>query len=118
MKLKNYLSIALIATFGTLSAKTYYISTTGSNTNSGLTPSLAWKTITYAASSSCPVLAGDTVYVKAGNYGAEYVSFQKNGVSGKPISYIGYQTTPGDSPNLNFKIGNALNASVMPLLDG
>jgi len=118
MKLSLYLSIALIATFGTVSAKKYYVSTTGNNSNSGLTLALPWKTITYAASSTCPVIGGDTVYVKAGNYGAEYVSFQKSGVSGKPICYIGYQATPGDSPNLNYKIGDALNAAVMPLLNG
>ena len=69
MKLSLYLSIALIATFGTVSAKKYYVSTTGNNSNSGLTLALPWKTITYAASSTCPVIGGDTVYVKAGNYG-------------------------------------------------
>src|SRR5688500_2689115 len=118
MKSVLLVSSLFVIIIGKVYAKTYYISTTGSNSNSGLTAALPWKTITYAASSSSPVIAGDIIYIKAGNYGAEYVSFQKSGSSGNPIVFEGYQTTPGDAPNLNFKMGDALNASVMPLLDG
>ena len=67
------LSVLIISIFflGSVQAKVYYVATSGSNTNSGLTLSLAWKTLTYAAGSSSPVAAGDTVYVKSGTYGAE-----------------------------------------------
>ena len=114
-----YLSlVVLLLSYGDAISKRYYISTTGSNSYSGLSQTNAWRTITYAASTSSPVTAGDTIYVKAGNYGQEYVNFDKSGAAGKPIVFLGYQTTPGDSPNLNFKMGTALNAAVMPLLDG
>lgn len=114
-----YLSlVVLLLSYGDAISKRYYISTTGSNSYSGLSQTNAWRTITYAASTSSPVTAGDTIYVKAGNYGQEYVNFDKSGAAGKPIVFLGYQTTPGDSPNLNFKMGTALNASLMPLLDG
>jgi hypothetical protein len=117
MKLSFLSPIALFMFFGNLSAKNYYVSTSGSNTNAGTSLTATWKTIAYASSSSL-LAAGDTVFVKAGNYGAENVSFSKSGVTTKPIVFMGYQTTPGDAPNLNFKIGNSLNASIMPLLDG
>lgn len=41
-----------------------------------------WKTITYAVGYNTPAKPGDTIYVKAGNYGAEYVNFIKSGTDG------------------------------------
>lgn len=80
--------------------KAYYISLTGSNSNDGLTPGTAWRTLTYAVSLSSPVAPGDVIYEKAGNYGNENIVFEKNGLPGSPITVIGYKTTPGDSPTL------------------
>ena len=57
------LSIFLSALFA--SATTYYVSTTGSNTNDGLTTTTAWRNIQYAANH---VVAGDTVQVLGGTY--------------------------------------------------
>lgn len=82
------------------SPKTYYISLTGSNSNDGLSPSTAWRTLTYAVGLSSPVVAGDVIYEKGGNYGNENIVFEKNGLPGSPITVIGYKTTPGDSPAL------------------
>ncbi len=96
----------------------YYISTTGNNANSGTSEAQAWRTITYAASSTSPVNPGDIVYIKAGNYGAENIAFETSGTAAAPILFAGYTNTPGDSPNLNHSFGDALDASVMPLLDG
>ncbi len=96
----------------------YYVSTTGNDANSGTSEALAWRTISYAASSSSPVQAGDIVYIKAGNYGAENIDFQKSGTAVLPILFEGYQNTPGDNPNTNHSFGDALDATVMPLLDG
>ncbi|MCP4883755.1 MAG: hypothetical protein GY908_08180, partial [Flavobacteriales bacterium] len=53
--------------------KVYYVSTRGSNSKSGTSKSNAWKTITYAASKA---RAGDVVYIKAGNYGKEYINMK------------------------------------------
>ncbi len=46
-------------------AKTYYVKPTGSNTNSGLTEPLAWKTTQHACST---LVAGDTAFIRAGTY--------------------------------------------------
>jgi len=102
----------------TKSEKTYFVSTSGNNSNSGLNEAQAWRTITYAASSSSPVQPGDTVYIKAGNYGNEKVIFQTSGTETSEITFKGYQNTPGDHPNLNHSFGEPLDASIMPLLDG
>ena len=96
----------------------YYVSTTGNNANSGLTEANAWRTINYILSASSPVMAGDTVFVKAGNYGNEVVIFEKSGTASDPIVIEGYQVIPGDNPNLNYSYGDNLDASVMPLIDG
>ncbi len=95
----------------------YYVSTTGDDANDGLSESQAWRTISYAASASSPVNAGDVVYVKAGNYGAEHVAFQTNGSDTLPILFMGYTTTPGDNPDLHHAFGDPLDSTVMPLLD-
>lgn len=96
-------------------ATTYYVATTGSDVNTGTSTSLAWRHISYATGK---VKAGDIVYVKAGNYGNEKVVMTINGTSTSPIIFEGYKNTPGDSPQLNYKYGDALDPAVMPLLDG
>ena len=48
-------------------------------------------------SAASPVLPGDTIFVKGGNYGNENVVL-KRVVPGSPITIIGYKNTPGDSP--------------------
>ena len=96
----------------------YYVSLSGNDNNTGLSEAQAWRTITFAASSNSPISAGDIVYIKAGNYGNENVAFQISGIVSQPITFEGYQSTPGDNPDLNYKFGDPLNAAVMPLLDG
>ncbi|MCB0429230.1 MAG: T9SS type A sorting domain-containing protein [Flavobacteriales bacterium] len=118
MKKLLILSAASLLWLGNAWSTTYYVNTAGSNSNSGLSEGNAWRTITFAAGYNSPVRPGDIVYVKAGNYGAEYVSFIQNGTSGSPITFEGYTNVPGDAPDLNFSMGDALDASVMPLLDG
>src|ERR1700682_3228222 len=68
------------------SATTYYVSTTGSNTNDGLTTTSAWRNVQYTANH---VVAGYTVQVLGGTYNetvnispsgsatAGYLTFQK-----------------------------------------
>lgn len=101
--------------------KTYYISSTGNNSNDGLTLATPWATTTYAASISSPVLPGDKVYIKSGTYSNENVVMQKNGLPGAPIEFIGYKTTPGDSPALIVNSGTpyaAYSNSEMPTFTG
>ncbi len=97
---------------------TYYVSPDGDDSNDGLTEATAWRTISYAASSESPVNAGDTVYIKAGDYGAEDIFIEKNFQPDAPrILFIGYKERPGDLDELPFEYGDDLDPSVMPLIN-
>ena len=77
--------------FGTV----YYISPTGSDSNTGLgiTDELAWLTITKANET---LTAGDTVEILAGTYstndGNAVINPDNAGTSGNPITYTNYST--------------------------
>lgn len=113
------ITILSILYLTTLSAQTtYYVSTTGSDTNNGLSETTAWQTIGFSASSLSPVSAGDTVYIKAGDYGLDDVFIEKNySPSDARISFIGYQNIPDDINSLNFNYGDNVDASIMPLIN-
>ena len=66
--LKWSICLSLIFTFDvtTAIAVTFYVSTTGGDTNSGASPTQAWRTIAKANASLNP---GDTVLIGAGSYG-------------------------------------------------
>lgn len=66
----------------------YYVAPGGSDANPG-TESQPWLTIQHAAET---VVAGDTVYIKAGTY-REHIELQN---SGSPGHYIVYTAYPGD----------------------
>ena len=71
------------------SATTYYVSTSGSNTNDGLTTTSAWRNIQYAANH---VVAGDTVQVLGGTYN-ETVNIPAPGSA--TAGYITFQNYAG-----------------------
>jgi hypothetical protein len=71
------------------SGATFYVSTTGSDSNAG-TYSAPWLTIQHAANT---VTAGATVYVLGGTY-KEAVNFPNSGTAGEPITFESY---PGQS---------------------
>ncbi len=116
---KQLLVTLAIFSFLNLSAQTtYYVSLAGSNSNNGLSETTAWRTISYAASSASPVSAGDTVYIKAGDFGLEEIFIDKNySINDARISFIGYQNTPGDISAFNFAYGDDVDPSVMPLIN-
>ncbi len=118
--MKKLITIILTIAISTIGVaqNIYYVSPCGNDSNSGLSKINAWRTITYAASSVSPVVAGDTVFIKAGNYGNENVIFEKDGTAENRITFEGYQTVPGDNPDLGWEYGDSLDANVMPLLDG
>ncbi|MBS1547132.1 MAG: T9SS type A sorting domain-containing protein [Bacteroidetes bacterium] len=100
---RRLLFLGLLTALGTSAlATTYYVGLGGSNAQNGLSPSTAWATLTYAAGASSPVGPGDTVFVKAGNYGNEQVLFAKIGTALAPVVFEGYTITPGDAPQLNY----------------
>ena len=69
------------------SATTYYVSTSGSDSNPG-TQAAPWKTIQKAANT---MVAGDTVYILAGVY-KEKVNIPKSGEPEKYITFSNYGT--------------------------
>lgn len=64
-----------------VSASTWFVSPTGSNSNPG-TQALPWLTITYAVSR---IAAGDTLYLETGTY-SEQVTLSQSGIAGAPIA--------------------------------
>lgn len=76
---------------------TYYVTTSGSDSNNGLTEGTAFATPGYAAGQA--TTSGDLVYIKSGTY---TLSTTTSNVSGGPLSISrgvsveGYQTTAGD----------------------
>ena len=74
-----------LAISGAADAATYYVAKTGSDSNPG-TEAQPWLTITKAANT---IVAGDTVYVKAGTY-SEQVIPANSGTSGSYITYSVY----------------------------
>ena len=73
-------------------AATYYVSPTGSDSNSGTLAS-PWKTLAKAVSS---VSSGDTVYLRAGTWNEKLWFSNKN-----YTSYVTFQNYPGESPTLD-----------------
>lgn len=62
--------------------------------------------------------AGDTVWIEKGNYGNIQLTSTNDGTVGAPIKYIGYKTTPGDSPSLPFVPETQFDQTEMPLIEG
>lgn len=88
---KNKLSLAvliIIAHTSSVSSQTFYVSTTGSDSNLGTITS-PWATIQHAAEKLEP---GQKVYIRSGEY-LEYVTFSKSGTAKNPITFEAY---PGE----------------------
>ena len=66
------------------SGKTYYVSTQGNDSNDGLTPQTAWRTLQFAAEQVTP---GDSVKILAGTY--QGFTLQRSGLSGAYITFCG-----------------------------
>lgn len=96
-------------------AATYYVTTSGNNANPGTSEALAWRTISNAAARA---VAGDTVHIRAGNYGAEQVVFANNGAAALPIVFEGYRLAPGDNPPMTNAWNSEPDPAYLPLLDG
>lgn len=76
-------------------AATYYVATTGNNSNPG-TSTKPWKTIAYAVKN---MVAGDTTYVRNGTYREGEIRFSRSGTQSAPIKLL---NAPGEFPIINF----------------
>lgn len=74
---------------------TYYVDTTGSNSNPG-TEKKPWRTVAYAVDN---MVAGDTTYVRTGTYNEGLIRFKNSGTQTAPIRLLNY---PGESPVIDF----------------
>ncbi|MBD0778835.1 hypothetical protein HPE56_13610 [Maribacter sp. ANRC-HE7] len=100
----------------------YYVTITGKANNNGRSEATAWS-IQHAFATA---VAGDVVYVKAGNYASVNITSKRSGTSGNPIKFIGYNTTPGDITATNgptytkddwLENGQDLPDNIMPHLE-
>ena len=122
MKIRNgmFYNMVLLWVFSLVilvNATTYYVTTSGNDSNSGLSEGSAWKTISYATTH---VAAGDIVYIKAGTYSGENITLP-DGDASNPILFEGYKNTPGDVTNIDwwdYETNKDLDPAKMPLLDG
>lgn len=85
-------AVMALASIGA-NAATYYVATTGNDSNPG-TQASPWRTIQAAANKAN---AGDTVLVAGGTY-AEKVTFTRSGAAGQPIVF---QAMTGQTPVIN-----------------
>jgi len=93
-----------------------YVSHFGNDSNDGLTKATAWKSIGAAAQRA---EAGQTIFVQAGLYLNERIKFNQDGTEARPIRIVGFSVNPGDAPSLRHgEYPRAMNASLLPLLDG
>ncbi len=77
-------------------AATYYVATTGNNTNPG-TEDRPWRTIGHAVNT---MVAGDTTYVRGGTYNTETeIRFRRSGTAAAPIKLLNY---PGEAPVIDW----------------
>ena len=81
--MRKFLFLVFLIYATNLAATTYYISPTGSDSNSGTSPSTAWATFSHADSVVRP---GDTVIVLNGTY-VQAFSLYHGGAAGSPITY-------------------------------
>jgi len=77
-------------------SNTKYASVAGSGGHNGTSESDAWT----LAEALANAVAGDKVWIKAGEYGSSQYSISNNGAVNDPIEFIGYTTTIDDIADL------------------
>jgi hypothetical protein len=82
-------------------ANTWYVSGTGSDTNDGLTPTTAFRTLQHAADQTQP---GDIVYAMNGTYSNLYNCCDVLDIKtpGTATNWITYKAFPGQTPVISF----------------
>jgi len=72
-----------------LHATTYYVRTSGSDSNNGKSAGAAWRTVTKAVATA---VSGDVIYVGAGSYSGALTPTSGGASAGQPIQYFGDTT--------------------------
>ncbi len=91
----------------------YYVNANVSSPGNGLSEATAFRTIQQAINVA---VAGDRVWIKSGNYGAENISTVHGGTPTNPIIYEGYRDVPGDINSIYYNYGDGnLSSQEMPL---
>ncbi len=93
----------------------YIVTPQGSWNADGKTEATAWS-IERALEMA---VAGDVVYIKAGNYGDRELEVENSGSANNPIRFIGYTNSPGDVVSENgstYAYGDSLDSSKLPLI--
>lgn len=83
-------------------SSSYYVSTSGSDSNSGTSTGSAFKTLQKAANTAAP---GDTVYVLGGVYNQK-LKITKSGTSSAPITFQSYSNTKAVIDGSGLKISD------------
>jgi hypothetical protein len=113
MKCSPRLLPPLILCSAVAHAAEYHVSPTGADTNDGLSPSTAWRSVVRALrSNNNLVTAGDTITVAAGTY-VGVVNVGKSGVAGAPITL---RAAPGTRPVLSGQGVNVTSSQAGALL--
>ncbi len=94
-----------------------FVSSQGDDDNNdGTTQQQAYRTIQKALDRVEP---GQIVYIQAGKYSPQSLSFPQSGLPGKPIILEWYSKIPGDTPIIQgFDYKSSLDPEFSPLLDG
>jgi parallel beta-helix repeat protein len=87
---KTILSILIVQCSILSFAKTYYVSNSGNDSNSGLTTILAWKTLAKVNASTFK--AGDQILFQKGDTFYGTLTVKNSGSAGNPITYGAYGT--------------------------
>ncbi len=101
---KSIIIISFLLFSGIASATNYYVSSSGNDSNNGLSSSTPWKTIAKVNASS--FLPGDNIFFNKGNIWRELLNIPSSGSAGNPITFSAYGT--GADPIIS---GSDLNVS-------
>ena len=91
-----------------------YVTTSASGGGNGLSEGNAW-TLTQAFDNA---EQGQTIWIKAGNYGSITKTISKKGQMNSPIKFIGYKSVIGDIKSNYYDYGITFKTSEMPTLSG
>lgn len=89
-----------------------YVTASASGGGDGTSEAAAWT----MAEAGANAQAGQTVWIKAGDYGNAPMVVGNNGTEAAPIRFIGYQTAPDDAPHLTRSQDTEFDPGAMPYI--